>query len=336
MASSNLSLRQLEYFLAIADSGSISLAAASLHVSQSAVAASLSALERTLDAQLCVRRRAHGVSLTASGRQLQRQARELLGDADELERSIRGGSSSLGGAVTIGCAEEMAPGILPPIIERLAREHPELVVSVEIGLEESFWPRLLTGEVDLAITLDRRQPTDLEAVRLCPLPVNVILPAGHPLASNDEIGVHELADETWIMLDTEPGATHSRTLFNEAGVRPRIGFRSPSYELARSLVGRGLGYTLHIHRPAGDLTQEGRPLAVRPLRTDSPVEYATLAWSAHIRPSPAARAVIRAASAAWPGSAARAATSEHGSAGGADGAQRMPQVAGPAVEVPAE
>jgi DNA-binding transcriptional LysR family regulator len=299
MLQSNVTLRQLECFVAVADTGSISGASVVLHVSQSAVAATLTALERALDVQLCVRRRSHGISLTASGRQLQVKARELLGEAAELEREIAGSAAPLGGLVTVGCAEEMAPGILPPIVELIAAEHPQLELSVEIGLEESFWPRLVTGEVDLAITLDRRQPTDLEAVRLRALPVNVVLPAEHPLASHGSITPTQLADEPWIMLDTEPGATHARTMFNAAGVRPRIAFRSPSYELARSLVGRGLGYTLHIHRPVGDLTHEGRALAVRPLVTEVPVEYATIAWSAHIRPSPPARAVIRAARAAW-------------------------------------
>ena len=70
----NLNLRQLTYFLAIADAGSITLAAAQLHVSQSAVAATLTQLEATLDVQLCVRRRAHGVQLTAAGRMLRDRA----------------------------------------------------------------------------------------------------------------------------------------------------------------------------------------------------------------------------------------------------------------------
>ncbi|GAA2244122.1 LysR substrate-binding domain-containing protein [Herbiconiux moechotypicola] len=305
MTAPGFSLRQLETFLAVADTGSITAAAEALHGSPSGVAAGLDALERTLGVQLCVRRRAHGVTLTARGRELQRSARDLLAEAAELERAIGGGRTGLRGEVTIGCAEEMAPGILPPIVERLALDHPGVALEVRIGLEESFWPRLLTGEIDLAITLDHRQPTELESVRLTPLPLIVVLPADHPLAAEERITPAQLRDEPWVMLDTEPGATHSRSVFHAAGVVPTVAFRSPSYELARSLVGRGLGYTLHIHRPAGDLSHEGRQLVVRPLVTDAPVESATLAWSARIRPSPPARAVIAAARAVWADGLAR-------------------------------
>ncbi|WP_368499158.1 LysR substrate-binding domain-containing protein [Herbiconiux sp. A18JL235] len=324
MRSTALNLRQLECFLAVTDAGSIALAATELHTSESAVSAAVSGLEKALGVQLLVRRRAQGVTPTASGRLLRQRARVLLDDAVELEIAVSGGASSDGtpaplvGSVTIGCAEEMAPVILPPIIERLATEQPGVTPLVEIGLEESFWPRLLSGEIDLAVTLDHRQPTELEAIRLKPLPLNVVLPAEHPLARLERITPAELADEDWIMLSTEPGATHSFSMFNAAGVTPKVRLRTPSHELARSLVGRGLGYTLHIHRPFGDVSQEGRALAVRPLVTSAPVEWATLAWSAETRPSPWARAVIGAATRAWPGDAG--ATSAAGAAGGAGAA----------------
>lgn len=102
------------------------------------------------------------------------------------------------------------------------------------------------------------------------------------------------------MLDTEPGRTHTNSMFARARVRPRIAFRVPTYELARSLVGRGLGYTIHLERPWGDASQEGRPLVYRPLDTGLPLEHASIAWSSRIRASPAVRAVVAAARDAWP------------------------------------
>lgn len=299
MRISNLGLRQLAYFVAIADAGSITLAATQLRVSQSAVAATLTQLEKTLDVQLCVRRRAQGISLTASGRMLRDRARELLYEAEVVERTVSGRTSPLVGAVAIGSPEEMAPVILPPILDALAREHPLIEPSVEIGLEASFYPRLADGEIDLAITLDHRLPAQLDFVPLRPMSSWVALPAGHRLARRKRLRLEDLADEPWIMLDTEPGKTHTTSMFRNAGLTPRIAFRSPTFELARSLVGRGLGYTLHIHRPAGDLSWEGRALEVRPLDTQLPAEHAAIAWSRRSRPSPWAQAVISTARAAW-------------------------------------
>jgi len=296
---SNFSLRQLAYFVAIADAGSIALAATQLHVSPSAVAATLTQLEKTLDVQLCVRRRSHGVSLTAAGRMLRDRARDLLYEAEVVERSVSGKTSPLVGAVAIGSPEEMAPVILPPILDALSREHPLIEPSVEIGLEALFYPRLADGEIDLAITLDHRLPAQLDYVRLRPMSSWVALPAGHRLARRKRLRLEDLADEPWIMLDTEPGRTHTTSMFRTAGLTPRIAFRSPTFELARSLVGRGLGYTLHIHRPAGDLSWEGRALEIRPLDTQLPTEHAAIAWSQRSRPSPWAQAVIETARAAW-------------------------------------
>lgn len=296
---SNITLRQLEYFLAIADSRSLADAAALLHASPSAVAGALTALERSLGVRLCVRRRAHGISLTTSGRDLRDRARALVAEAALLEQDFTGATAPLSGAVLIGTSDEMAPTILPPLLEALTRQHPGISPAIELGLEESFWPRLSSGEVDLAVTLDHRLPVDLDFIRLRPMPVHVVLPAGHRLAERERVELADLADENWIMLDTEPGATHAASMFHTAGLSPTVAFRSPSSELARSLVGRGLGYTIHIHRPHGDVTHEGRPLVVRPLETGLPVEHVALAWSRRMRPSPAARAVIAAARAAW-------------------------------------
>lgn len=295
----NLNLRQLTYFLAIADAGSITLAAAQLHVSQSAVAATLTQLEATLDVQLCVRRRAHGVQLTAAGRMLRDRARDLLHAAEVLERSVSGRSSPLVGGVAIGSPEEMAPTILPPILEALARDHPMIEPTVEVDFEAALYPRLADGEIDLAITLDHRLPAELDFVRLRPVTSWVALPAGHRLAERERLRLHDLADEPWIMLDTEPGRTHATSMFRNAGLTPQIAFRSPTFELARALVGRGLGYTLHIHRPAGDVSWEGRPLEVRALETELPIEHTTMAWSRRFRPSPWAQAVIDAARGAF-------------------------------------
>ncbi|MFB2583350.1 LysR family transcriptional regulator [Herbiconiux liukaitaii] len=300
MQLTNLNLRQLEYFVAIAEAGSITLAAAHLHVSQSAVAAALTSLERALDVQLCIRRRSHGITLTSSGRLLRDRARALLHETAGIEQEVSGRTAPLTGTVVVGCAEESAPMILPPILQGLRHAHPDLAVEVEIALEESFWPRVESGEVDLAVSLDHRLPAELSRVRLRAMPVLVVLPHGHPLAAQERVQMADLAHEDYIMLTTEPGATHAYSMFNRAGVLPRIAFRSPTFELARALVGRGLGYTIHVQRPAGDVTYEGLPLEVRPLVTGLPVEYVAMAWSARVRPSPRVQAVIDAALRAWP------------------------------------
>lgn len=86
-----LSLRQLSYFVAAAEAGTMTGAGAALHVSQSAVSLGLAELERQLGVRLVLRRRAHGLTLTAAGRELIGPARALLRLAEELRAG--GGSS---------------------------------------------------------------------------------------------------------------------------------------------------------------------------------------------------------------------------------------------------
>jgi len=294
----HLSLRQLEYFIAIADSGSIALAATRLHVSQSAVATTLTTLETALGVQLCVRRRSRGITLTASGRLLRERAQGLVEDADAIVREVSGRTES--GTVVLGCSVEQAPTMLPPIIAEVARTLPGIEIQLRIELEESFWSLLESGDVDLAITLDQRQPESLRSVPLRAMPVWAFLPPGHRLAAEEVIDLRDLADEDFVLLDTEPGATHAASMFTAVGRRPRIVHRTQSFELARSLVARGLGVTLQIQRPAADVSYEGLPLVVRPIDPPLRREYATIAWSARTRPSARAQAVIEAAKRAWP------------------------------------
>jgi DNA-binding transcriptional LysR family regulator len=148
-------------------------------------------------------------------------------------------------------------------------------------------------------------PATLKAIRLQAMPVWVALPPDHRLADKELIDLSDLVDEDFIMLDTEPGATHAFSMFNAAGLTPKVAFRTPSFELTRSLVGRGLGYTIQIQRPIGDQTYEGRPIVVRPLNTPLRREYITIAWSRRNRPSARSRAVIDAARASWPDPDAR-------------------------------
>jgi len=86
MSNPAYSLRQLAYFVAVAEAGTLAGASATLHVSASALSLALDELERALDAQLTVRRRAHGIRLTPAGQETLRRARRLLREAEEYEK----------------------------------------------------------------------------------------------------------------------------------------------------------------------------------------------------------------------------------------------------------
>ena len=100
----------------------------------------------------------------------------------------------------------------------------------------------------------------------------------------------QLAGEPLILLDIPPSRDYFTGLLKAAGITPRLAFASPSLELVRGLVGRGLGYSLLVTRPAGDRTYDGLALAARPIADRVAGSDVALACLAGVRPSRAATA----------------------------------------------
>src|SRR5699024_6387349 len=99
---SRITLRQLEYFVGICETGSMTAASRQIHVSQSAISMALSDLEDALGVQLFIRR-ARGLTITQSGRQLLSEARRLLASVDDLQNNASDLSNALSGRLAIGC-----------------------------------------------------------------------------------------------------------------------------------------------------------------------------------------------------------------------------------------
>lgn len=278
------SLRQLWYFVAVAEEGTISAAADRLHVSQSAVSLALTDLERVLKVQLCVRRKAHGITLTPSGAQALRQARMVLRQAVTLEMDGLGDTEELTGPLALGCYLTLAPTVLPRLIHGFGLRHPRVTVGFEEGTQDSLQRLLLTGELDLAVVYHMDILPEIAQVGLYRTQPHVLLPADHRLATEPVVALHDLAEEPMVLLDAPPSTHHTLRLCEEAGVKPLIRYRTKSFETARALVGRGLGYAMLIQRPANARTYEGLPVVPKDIAelADHHVEV-LLAWPRHIR-----------------------------------------------------
>ncbi|OMQ15889.1 LysR family transcriptional regulator, partial [Modestobacter sp. VKM Ac-2676] len=261
MPMAEYTLRQLDYFVAVADAGSISGAAAKLRVTPTAVASALTELERILRTQLVVRRKAHGVSLTPTGVYLRKRAEVLLRDAEELRLMTASGGTELAGPLALGCYVTVSPTIVPLLLRWTAEHHPKVEMSVVARSQREITEMLFAGALDLAIVYDMGLPDGLESVLLYTVWPYVLLPADHRLAGAASVRLDELADEPLILLDLPPAAQHTLRVFGEAGVTPRVSQRTTDFELTRSLVARGLGYSVVVQRPAVDRSYEGLPLA---------------------------------------------------------------------------
>lgn len=288
----NFTLRQLEHFRAVADTGSFSAAGTELHVSPSAVAASVNELERALATRLFVRRKAHGVALTASGAHLLRGVRSLLREAEELQLLSTDESERLSGPIAIGCFSTLAASALPSLLDGFASRHPEVTLSFVDGGMDELMPLLKRAAVDMLLTYRINLPIGLEEAVLYETEIHALLPADHRLADAPVVSLHDLADEDLILLDLPPSGRHSLDMVIAAGITPKVRHRTQNFELVRSLVARGLGYSLLVQKPQITHSYEGLPLATKRIYPESSPEAVVLTWPSTSRLTQRARALV--------------------------------------------
>ncbi|RNL87466.1 LysR substrate-binding domain-containing protein [Halostreptopolyspora alba] len=287
---SNFTLRQLSYFCSIASTGSISAAAEREHVSRSAMTAALDELERALRTQLCSRHRSSGVVLTPAGDRVFEHAISLLREADDLEATADG--QRLSGTITVGCFPSLAPTILPTMFTLFERLHPEVTVDPTAADQETLLQRLRSGAIELAVMYNMHLDHAFETVRLYDTAMHVILSAEHPLAGGRTVSAAALESEPMILLEVPPSAEDVLSYFKAQGLSPNVRLRTSHFELVRSLVAQGLGYSLFIQRPRIHQSYEGLPLVARALDPRPHLERVSVVWPAGRRLSSKARRFV--------------------------------------------
>jgi DNA-binding transcriptional LysR family regulator len=271
-----LTLRQLSYFLAAATHQSIRKAAQALHVSAPSVSMAISQIEAMMEAQLFVRRHARGLVLTEAGRDLAVSARNMLAYAREIETAGHGGATAYPGRLNVGCLVTVAPFLIPPLLSALASSHPRLQIRWREGNHEGLVDGLETGTLDLAILYDFDVPRTLHCTPLRTMPLQVVVHADHRLAPRPAISLLDVIDEPLILLDLPKSRDYFLSVFGDLGVEPRIAHRTPSFEMLRSLVANGLGYSLLNFCPPTSFPHHGA-IVSRPLIETSRPAHLVLA-----------------------------------------------------------
>lgn len=204
-------LRQLEYFRAVAMNGSISAAAQQEQVSRSALASGIDELERSLNCNLFLRHKAHGMVLTPAGEQILVLARDLLEEARELESAA--GGSELGGVLSIGCFTSLGPTLLPRLFEYFRHHYPRVELRTYTESADRLLPLLRSGEIELAVSYELALEPGVQTEELYRAQIHALLPPSHLLASGVSVDAADLVDEPFIQLDVPPQSGHHTALF---------------------------------------------------------------------------------------------------------------------------
>lgn len=242
-------LKQLEYFVATVQTGSLSTAAHNCHVSHAGISNGLNELERVLGTQLLVRRKAKGAEPTAAGRSLLPLARRMLKDAAEIEMMGQAGSATLQGQLSIACNLALSPVLIPLIVSRFSKEHPHVELEFHEGTGDEVLRSVREGRVDVGLAFERQVPSDVEFISVCSARTKAVLPSNHPLARKKSIAMAELADEPAILAAGGPSHHATQRVLRETGIVPNVRWTFASPETIRAMVARGFGYSLLSVRP---------------------------------------------------------------------------------------
>ncbi|MGB0843325.1 MAG: LysR family transcriptional regulator [Alphaproteobacteria bacterium] len=281
----NYTLRQLEYFVACIDHKSIAGAANALNVSQPTISVAISKLEEQFGIQLLLRHHSQGVSPTANAENILQSARNLLQHAADLELLAKTTGSVVSGNLRIGSFSPLAPTILPALIAEIGRTYPDINLIMSEGSQEHLTKGLFDGALDLALLYDLNLPDGLRKVHLAERMPYVALPEGHPLFSSETISLQQLSKYPMILLDVVPSRDYFIGLFQRVGLKPIIAHSSPSLELVRSMVGQGLGYSILVTRPEGDISHDGKRLIIRQLSDETTPSHIVLASLKSLKPT---------------------------------------------------
>ena len=272
-------IRQLQYFVAVAETGTVSGAAKSLSISQSAVTEALKDLEADLGVSL-FQRHSRGLHITHKGHQFLRHATGMLTSVANARRAFDEEAVEEVGTLHLGVTSLVAGYVMSDILARFRRAHPKVEVTA-IEDDGSYLEHLLIGgELDVAVMLatNLRNRFALQAENLASSPYKLWLPMGHPLSTKERVAPSDLSSEPLIMLSIDEIEEPTERLLESLGARPKIAFKTKSVEAVRSLVATGAGIAILpdlIYRP---WSLDGDRIDQRDVSASLPVIQVGIVW----------------------------------------------------------
>jgi len=292
-----MEIRQLEYFVAVAEEGSFTRAAARVQISQSGVSAQIRQLERELGADL-IDRSTRTAALTPAGRAALGPARAALAGLASVRRAVDETSNCVRGTLRVG----MVTGCtIVPFFQALARlyeAHPGLAIGLVEGVSGRLVDDVRAGRLDAALVgVAGGVPEGLEAYTIVSEGLAALVGARHPLAGRAEVPLADLVQHRLVAM---PPGTGVRTALDQAcaalGLSPDVAVEASAADAIAALAGRGLGagvVTTSMAQALVDPPAAPHPhgLSAVPIGQVTVPALLALVWAA--RPNPAMTAFER-------------------------------------------
>ena len=260
-----VNLKHLAYVVTAADLGSITRAGAALEVSPPAISAAIKGFEKHYGYRLFVRNPARGLAVTSPGRSFVAHARRLLEAERGFDNRAQGIGQELVGELHVGCYFITAPFLLGQVVRRLATRHPNLKLTMHEGDLIEVVRNLKAGDTDIAVTYDIYLDGGVEFEPLFETSPHVILSERDPLADRPTLSLHDLVDRPMVLLDLPATQDYFLNYFHAHGLVPDVQYRLKSFEMVRTLVGAGAGFSFGFLPLPVDRSYQGNPVLRRPL-----------------------------------------------------------------------
>lgn len=292
MANSNVrfTLRQLQFFVAAAQSGKLSQAAVDCHVTQSAMTSAISELEKTLGCLLFERSR-NGVSLTYDGNLFFQKANALLEMAYDASRDPFQSDSKVSGTLEIAASYTVLGYFILPLIARFQKKFPRIKITPKELSRSDIELAIKTDELEIAVAIlsNVSDPEAFDRQSLVTSRRQLWVAYDHPLADLPQVALQDVAAFPYIFPHVDEGQMASMTYWGQSDLQPEKTIRTTSMEAVREMVGLGLGVTILSDMVFRPWSLEGRRIRRIPLLNKIPPMEIGLIWKKDHTLSPVAQ-----------------------------------------------
>ncbi|NQX87386.1 MAG: hydrogen peroxide-inducible genes activator [Halioglobus sp.] len=280
-----MTLTELRYLVALAETGHFRKAAEQCNVSQPTLSIAIKKLEAELGINLFERAR-HKVDATPTGERIVEQARTILQETQNLYHLAELGKDSTGSMLSIGAIYTVGPYLFPQLVSQVQALAPKMPLFIEESYTYDLRAKLVSGELDAIFIALPFKETDVVTRTLYDEPLVVVVPRDHPLAKQSHINPNILASHRVLLLseghcfrdqvlEACPGLQQS---LREKSVTGNAIVEGSSLETLKHMVASGLGITVLPQSAARDSTFDRAHVAVRPFSNPAPRRNIALAW----------------------------------------------------------
>lgn len=280
----NLELRQLRYFVTVAEELHFGRAALRLHMTQPPLSQTIQALEELLGAAVFERNR-RGVTLTPAGSALLPEARRLLAQAQELPQLVQRAAAGEVGRLTLAFVSSADYSVLPPFLRAYRAAYPQVQITLQEATSDLQLDDLLHNRIDAGLLippLPDKARAELDYLPVLREPLVLAVPAGLPaLNKRGKQALHALPALPALPLIIFPRAISPAlydailSVFRDAGVTPEIGQQAIQMQTIVGLVSAGMGMAL-VPQSVSNLMRPG--VEYRALAHTTPLVETGLAW----------------------------------------------------------